>query len=51
LRLGSPLGSALAVALAKASGKPVVIEDEQGTGAKSVLIVYRMLEEGGQASP
>jgi len=51
LRLGSPLSSALAVALAKASGKPVVIEDEQGSGDKNVVIVYRMLEEEGQASP
>ena len=44
--LGSPLSSALACALAKATNKPIVIEKEQASkNGKDVTIEFRTLEE------
>jgi len=44
--MGSPLSSAIACALAKATGKPVVIEkEEQSQDGKTTEIRYRLMEE------
>jgi uncharacterized protein YuzE len=44
--LGCPLTSAIACALAKATGKPVTIEkEEQGEDGKTTKIQYRILED------
>lgn len=44
--IGSPLSSAIACALAKATGKPITIEkEEQNQEAKSTKILYRILED------
>ena len=43
--MGSPLSSAIACALAKATGKPVVIEkEEQSQDGKTTKIQYRLME-------
>jgi len=45
--LGCPLSSALACALAKATGKPITIENQQiDEETKSIIIEYRVVEEG-----
>jgi hypothetical protein len=43
--LGSPFSSALACALAKATGKPIVIEKEETTQDQTTTIEYRTLED------
>jgi hypothetical protein len=43
--LGSPLSSALACVLAKATGKPIVIQKEETTQDQTTTIEYRMLED------
>jgi hypothetical protein len=44
--LGSPLTSAIACAIAKATGKPTVIETQQASeDGETVQVEYRMLEE------
>jgi len=43
--VGCPLISAIACALAKASGKPVTIEKEMQNLDGSTRILYRLLEE------
>jgi hypothetical protein len=44
--VGSPFSSAMACALAKATGKPVIIEKEQQSqDGKTMTIQYRLLEE------
>jgi hypothetical protein len=49
-RLGSPLGSAIACAVAKATGKPVIMEREQNSNdGRDVTIEYRILDEEAQA--
>jgi hypothetical protein len=49
-RLGSPLSSAIACAVAKATGKPIVMEKEQNSNdGKDVTIEYRILDEEAQA--
>jgi hypothetical protein len=50
-QLGSPLSSAIAISIAKATGKPVIIEREQSSEDGSDLIVdYRVLEKAEPAS-
>jgi hypothetical protein len=49
-RLGSPLSSAIACALAKATGKPIVMEREQNSNdGRDVTIEYRILDKEAQA--
>jgi hypothetical protein len=49
-RLGSPLSSAIACAVAKATGKPIIMEKEQNSNdGKDVTIEYRILDEEAQA--
>jgi hypothetical protein len=43
--LGCPLSSALACVLAKATGKPVIIQKEESTPEQTTTIEYRMLED------
>jgi len=44
--LGCPVSSAIACALAKATGKPIVIENQQTSeDGKNMEIEYRILEE------
>ena len=44
--LGSPLSSAFACALAKATGKPIIIENETASeDGKSTKIEYRAISE------
>jgi len=43
--IGCPIASAIACALAKASGKPVIIEKEEPTSNGKVEIQYRLIEE------
>ena len=44
--LGCPLTSAIACALAKATGKPIIIEkEEQGENGKTTIIQYRILKD------
>lgn len=44
--LGCPVSSAIACALAKATGKPITIENQQTSGdGKNMEIEYRLLEE------
>lgn len=43
--VGCPLSSAIACALAKATGKPITIEDEQSLDGRTTRIQYRTLEE------
>lgn len=43
--VGSPLSSALACALAKATGKPIIIQKEETTPDQTTAIQYRMLED------
>jgi hypothetical protein len=43
--LGSPLSSALACVLAKATGKPVTLQKEETTQDQTTTIKYRMLED------
>ena len=46
-KLGSPISSALACALAKATNKPIVIEKEQSSkNGKDVTIEFQTIEEG-----
>jgi hypothetical protein len=48
--LGSPLSSAIACALAKSTGKPIIIENHQtNKDGRDVTIEYRILEEEEQA--
>jgi hypothetical protein len=48
-RLGSPLSSAIACAVAKATGKPIIIEKEQNSNdGRDVTIEYRILDEEAQ---
>lgn len=47
--LGSPLSSAIACALAKTTGKPIIIEKQETSGdGKDLTIEYRILEEEEQ---
>jgi uncharacterized membrane protein len=49
-RLGSPLSSAIACAVAKATGKPIIMEKEQNSNhGRNVTIEYRILDEEAQA--
>jgi hypothetical protein len=49
-RLGSPLSSAIACAVAKATGKPIIMEREQNSNdGRDVTIEYRILDEKAQA--
>jgi hypothetical protein len=43
--VGSPLSSALACVLAKATGKPVTLQKEETTQDQTTTIEYRMLED------
>jgi hypothetical protein len=43
--LGCPLSSALACVLAKATGKPIVVQKEETTQDQTTTIEYRMLED------
>jgi hypothetical protein len=43
--VGSPLSSALACVLAKATGKPVTLQKEETTQDRTTTIEYRMLED------
>jgi hypothetical protein len=43
--VGSPLSSALACVLAKATGKPIVVQKEETTQDQTTTIEYRMLED------
>ena len=43
--IGCPLSSALACVLAKATGKPIVIQKEETTQDQTTTIEYRMLED------
>ena len=43
--IGCPLSSAIACALAKATGKPITIEKEESPDGKTTKIQYRILEE------
>jgi len=52
LAFGSPLGSAIACALAKATGKPVVIDEQQNSpDGKNAIIDYRIMTEEAQTKP
>ncbi|MEM2111043.1 MAG: hypothetical protein QXX08_04090 [Candidatus Bathyarchaeia archaeon] len=45
--VGTPISSAIACTLAKASGKPIVIEDQQvSEDGKLTVLEYQILEEG-----
>jgi len=49
---GSPLSSAIACALAKSTGKPIIIEKQQTSeDGRDVTIDYRILEEEEQTEP
>lgn len=43
--LGSPFSSAIACALAKATGKPIIVEREEQTQNSATTMRYRILEE------
>ncbi len=43
--IGCPLSSALACILAKATGKPIIIQKEENTPEQTTTIEYRMLED------
>jgi hypothetical protein len=50
--LGSPLSSAIACALAKATGKPIIIEKQQTSeDGRDLTIEYRMIDEEAQTEP
>ncbi len=42
--LGCPMSSAIACALAKATGKPIIIENQQINKDKAIGIIYRIME-------
>jgi hypothetical protein len=43
--VGCPISSALACILAKATGKPTVVQKEETTQDQTTTIEYRMLED------
>lgn len=48
--LGCPISSAIACAIAKATGKPTIIEDlKMSQDGKKIEIEYRLLEEGNES--
>ena len=50
--LSYPLGSAIACALAKTTGKSIIIEKQQiSQNSKAVTIIYRIMDEEAQTKP
>jgi hypothetical protein len=50
--LGSPLSSAIACTLAKATGKPIIIEKQQTSeDGRDLTIEYRTIDEEEQTEP